>query len=207
MIARIDLADGRSMPQLGFGVYRLAPGRETRVAVEAALAVGYRHVDTAAVYRNEADVGAALRASGLPRDEVFITTKLWNDDQGARTTRPAFEASLAKPAAVSPALRATQLLERVVTPEESQPGVAAPAATFADTAHAAAALFETDFEIAKRSGSPAAIAKPTAKPLAGFSHLMDFIGHPSVRVRQATEHALHFQAGGNHRRAGSGEIG
>ncbi len=96
MIARVELADGRSMPQLGFGVYRLAPGRETRVAVEAAFGAGYRHVDTAAVYRNEADVGAALRASGLPRDEVFITTKLWNDDQGARTTRPAFEASLAR---------------------------------------------------------------------------------------------------------------
>src|SRR5262245_13209673 len=84
------------MPQLGLGVYRLAPGRETQAAVEAALAVGYRHIDTAAVYRNEADVGAALRASGVPRDEVWITTKLWNDDQGARTTRSAFEASLAR---------------------------------------------------------------------------------------------------------------
>ena len=76
------------MPQLGFGVYRLARAAR-RGLVEAAFAAGYRHVDTAAVYRNEADVGAALRASGLPREEVFITTKLWNDDQGARTTRPA----------------------------------------------------------------------------------------------------------------------
>jgi diketogulonate reductase-like aldo/keto reductase len=56
--------------------------------------VGYRHIDTAAVYRNEADVGAALRASGVSRDQVWITTKLWNDDQGAHTTRSAFEASL-----------------------------------------------------------------------------------------------------------------
>jgi diketogulonate reductase-like aldo/keto reductase len=96
VIASVELADGRSMPQLGLGVYRLAPGRETRAAVEAAFAAGYRHVDTAAVYRNEADVGAALQASGLPRDEVFVTTKLWNEDQGARTARPAFEASLAR---------------------------------------------------------------------------------------------------------------
>jgi diketogulonate reductase-like aldo/keto reductase len=72
----------------------VAAGAETRAAVEAALAAGYRHVDTAAVYGNEADVGAALRASGLPRHEVWVTTKLWNRDQGAATTRPAFEASL-----------------------------------------------------------------------------------------------------------------
>jgi diketogulonate reductase-like aldo/keto reductase len=96
VIARVELAGGGSMPQLGFGVYRLAPGPETRVAVEAALAAGYRHVDTAAVYRNESDVGAALHASRLPRDQVFITTKLRNEDQGARTTRPAFEASLTR---------------------------------------------------------------------------------------------------------------
>jgi len=92
--ARVALADGRSIPQLGFGVYQLAPGRESQAAIEAALAAGYRHIDTAAVYRNEVDVAAAVRASAIPREQVWITTKLWNSEQGARTTRPAFEASL-----------------------------------------------------------------------------------------------------------------
>jgi len=79
---------------LGLGVYQSRPGRETRAAVEAALALGYRHVDTAKVYGNEADVGAALAASGVPRDEVFVTTKLWNDDHGYDTTLRACNASL-----------------------------------------------------------------------------------------------------------------
>jgi diketogulonate reductase-like aldo/keto reductase len=90
----IELRDGRAIPQLGLGVYRIRPGRETHVAVEAALAVGYRHVDTAAVYRNEADVGAAIRASGLAPESVWVTTKLANADQGAARARLAFEASL-----------------------------------------------------------------------------------------------------------------
>ena len=90
----IALRDGRAIPQLGFGVFQIPPGRDTQRAVEAALAVGYRHVDTAAVYRNEADVGAAIRASGLDRDSVWVTTKLANGDQGATTARRAFEASL-----------------------------------------------------------------------------------------------------------------
>ena len=90
----VTLNDGRSLPQLGLGVFQLPPGAPTLAAVEAALAVGYRHVDTAAVYRNEGDVGAALRASGLPRDTVWVTTKLANADQGAATARRAFEASL-----------------------------------------------------------------------------------------------------------------
>jgi diketogulonate reductase-like aldo/keto reductase len=90
----ITLRDGRAIPQLGFGVFQIAPGRSTQAAVETALAVGYRHVDTAAVYRNEADVGAAIRASGLPPESVWVTTKLANGDQGADTARRAFEASL-----------------------------------------------------------------------------------------------------------------
>jgi diketogulonate reductase-like aldo/keto reductase len=94
--ARLELADGRSIPQLGFGVYQLAPGREAREATEAALAAGYRHVDTASAYGNEPDVGAAVRASGIPRDQVWITTKLGNREQGAPTARAAFEASLAR---------------------------------------------------------------------------------------------------------------
>jgi diketogulonate reductase-like aldo/keto reductase len=90
----VALHNGRAIPQLGFGVFQIPPGRDTRAAVEAALAAGYRHVDTAAVYRNEADVGAAIRASGLPSGSVWVTTKLANTDQGAATARRAFEASL-----------------------------------------------------------------------------------------------------------------
>jgi diketogulonate reductase-like aldo/keto reductase len=87
----IELNDGRAIPQLGFGVYQIPPGRATQSAVEAALGVGYRHVDTAAAYGNEIDVGAAIRASGLP--SVWVTTKLRNENQGAGARR-AFEESL-----------------------------------------------------------------------------------------------------------------
>jgi diketogulonate reductase-like aldo/keto reductase len=90
----IALRDGRAIPQLGFGVFQIPPGEDTQAAVAAALAAGYRHVDTAAVYRNEADVGAAIRASGLRLRSVWVTTKLANGDQGAATARRAFEASL-----------------------------------------------------------------------------------------------------------------
>jgi diketogulonate reductase-like aldo/keto reductase len=90
----IALNDGRGIPQLGFGVFQIPPDRATQAAVAAALAAGYRHVDTAAIYRNEADVGAAIKASGLPEGSVWVTTKLANADQGASTARCAFEASL-----------------------------------------------------------------------------------------------------------------
>jgi diketogulonate reductase-like aldo/keto reductase len=89
----IDLGNGVKIPRLGLGVWRAAPGGETRRAVAAALAEGYRHIDTAAVYGNEEDVGAAVRESGIPRDQIFVTTKLWNDDQGSGAAR-AFEATL-----------------------------------------------------------------------------------------------------------------
>jgi diketogulonate reductase-like aldo/keto reductase len=79
---------------VGFGTFRLAPGGQTRELVVAALAVGYRHIDTATVYGNEADVGAAIRESGIPRDQLWVTTKLWNDDHGADRPRRALEASL-----------------------------------------------------------------------------------------------------------------
>ena len=91
----VTLRDGRAVPQLGFGVFQIPPGRDTQRAVEAALAAGYRHVDTAAVYRNEADVGAAIESSGL-LSEVWVTTKLANADQGADSVRRAFEASLGR---------------------------------------------------------------------------------------------------------------
>lgn len=90
----LALRDGRAIPQLGFGVYQIPPGEGTRTAVASALDVGYRHVDTAAVYRNEADVGTAIRASGLEPGSVWVTTKLANGDQGAATARRAFETSL-----------------------------------------------------------------------------------------------------------------
>jgi diketogulonate reductase-like aldo/keto reductase len=90
----IELDGGPAIPQLGLGVFQLLPGEATRRAVAAALDVGYRHVDTAAGYRNESDVGAAIRASGLEPGSVWVTTKLANADQGATTARRAFEASL-----------------------------------------------------------------------------------------------------------------
>jgi len=89
----LTLHDGVEMPQLGYGVFQIPP-EETQERVEEALAVGYRHVDTAAAYRNEAGVGAAIAASGMRRDRIFVTTKLWNSDQGYDSTLRAFEQSL-----------------------------------------------------------------------------------------------------------------
>ncbi|MCW2972194.1 MAG: hypothetical protein JWN72_467 [Thermoleophilia bacterium] len=87
--------DGVTMPQLGFGVFRV-PDDETQVAVEAALASGYRSIDTAAIYQNERGVGAAIAAAGIARDELFVTTKVWNTEQGYDSTLAAFEASRSK---------------------------------------------------------------------------------------------------------------
>jgi diketogulonate reductase-like aldo/keto reductase len=72
-----ELAGGVRMPLLGLGVWQMAAGRETEQAVEWALEAGYRHIDTASMYRNEQSVGAALKRSGLPREDVFVTTKLF----------------------------------------------------------------------------------------------------------------------------------
>ncbi len=90
----VELNNGVAIPQLGLGVFRSGQGGETRDAVLRALEVGYRHIDTAAIYRNEADVGEGVRASGLPRADVFVTTKLWNDDHGYDETLRAYDASL-----------------------------------------------------------------------------------------------------------------
>ncbi len=87
------LNNGVRIPQLGFGVYKI-PEAATRDAVLTAFAAGYRHVDTAALYRNERGVGEAVRESGLPRDEVFVTSKVWNDDHGYDATLRAFDASM-----------------------------------------------------------------------------------------------------------------
>lgn len=84
----------RAIPAIGLGVYKSEPGPATRQAVAEALRRGYRHIDTASIYNNEADVGDAIAASGLDRSEVFITTKLWNEDHGYDNTLAAFDRSL-----------------------------------------------------------------------------------------------------------------
>lgn len=92
-VPSIQLNDGHLIPQFGLGVWRTPPA-ETRAIVEHALSVGYRHIDTAALYENEREVGQAVRASGIPREDVYVTTKLWNDRQ--RDARAAFHESLEK---------------------------------------------------------------------------------------------------------------
>ena len=94
-VPQLNLNSGTSIPQLGFGVFRVDPTDAQRV-VEDALEVGYRHIDTAAAYNNEKEVGAAIAASGIPRDELFITTKLANPDHATGEIIPAFDASLGK---------------------------------------------------------------------------------------------------------------
>ncbi|HKF81507.1 MAG TPA: aldo/keto reductase [Solirubrobacterales bacterium] len=92
-VPALTLHDGVEIPQLGYGVFQIPP-EETQEKVEDALATGYRHVDTAAAYRNEAGVGAAIAASGVRREDVFVTTKLWNSEQGYDSTLRAFEKSI-----------------------------------------------------------------------------------------------------------------
>jgi diketogulonate reductase-like aldo/keto reductase len=94
--ATLPLREGGAIPQVGLGVWQSPRGDVTRGAVLAALALGYRDVDTARIYGNEADVGAAVRDSGVPRAEVFVTTKLWNEDQGFDDALRAFDTSLSK---------------------------------------------------------------------------------------------------------------
>jgi diketogulonate reductase-like aldo/keto reductase len=89
----VTLNNGVEMPRLGLGVYQARAGGEARRAVEHALEAGYRHVDTAALYGNERDVGEAIHSSGIPREEIFVTTKLWNDDHGYDGALRAFEES------------------------------------------------------------------------------------------------------------------
>jgi 2,5-diketo-D-gluconate reductase A len=89
----VSLNDGRKMPQLGLGVWRLS-SEEAKSSMLEALAYGYRSVDTAAIYRNEEAVGEAFRASGFKREDVFITTKVWNDEQGFDASQKALDKSL-----------------------------------------------------------------------------------------------------------------
>lgn len=94
MQPQITLNNGIEMPQIGLGVWQTMDGEEVEIAVAAALEAGYRLIDTAAVYGNEAGVGRAIKASGIPREEIFVTTKLWNADQGYDSTLAAFAKSL-----------------------------------------------------------------------------------------------------------------
>lgn len=93
MSPRVTLNDGNSIPQVGLGVWQ-TPAEETVRAVSAALQAGYRHIDTAAAYQNETETGRGLVESGVPREDVFLVTKLWNSDQGYDSTLTAFDASL-----------------------------------------------------------------------------------------------------------------
>ena len=92
-VPTLTLNDGNLIPQLGFGVFKVDPAEAERVVTDA-LEVGYRHIDTAAIYGNEEGVGRAIAASGIPREELFVTTKLWNEDQGSSSTAPALDRSL-----------------------------------------------------------------------------------------------------------------
>jgi len=94
-VPRIALNSGYDIPQLGYGVFKVDPAKTEQYVTEA-LEVGYRHIDTAAIYGNEEGVGKAIAASGIPRDELFITTKLWNDRQAGDEPRRALEESLGK---------------------------------------------------------------------------------------------------------------
>lgn len=92
--ARITLSDGHSIPVLGLGVFRSPQGQMTYDSVKFAIESGYRHIDTASVYQNERDVGRAVAECAVPRSDLYITTKLWNSDQGYDSALRAFEKSL-----------------------------------------------------------------------------------------------------------------
>src|SRR5688572_286971 len=94
-VPRVDLVDGTSVPQVGFGVYRV-PSDAAFGVVSEALSAGYRLLDTAKLYDNEAGVGRAIAESGLGREDVYVTTKVWNDDQGYDATRRAFDRSMSE---------------------------------------------------------------------------------------------------------------
>ncbi|GAB2508388.1 aldo/keto reductase [Pseudoxanthomonas sangjuensis] len=94
-VPTLAFSDGRRIPQFGLGVFQ-TPADETAQVVATAFGLGYRHIDTAAIYRNESGVGQAIAGSGIPRDELFITTKLWNADQGYDSALHALDSSLLK---------------------------------------------------------------------------------------------------------------
>lgn len=91
----VPLADGHAIPQLGYGLYKV-PAHDAAQLAGVALATGYRHLDTAAFYENEQGVGAAVRAAEVPRDELFVTSKVWKDDNGYDEALRAFDASMGR---------------------------------------------------------------------------------------------------------------
>jgi diketogulonate reductase-like aldo/keto reductase len=94
--SKVKLSNGVEMPVFGLGVFRSKEGEEVENAVKCALENGYRAIDTAAIYHNETGVARGIKKSGIPRNEIFITTKVWNSDQGYHSTFKAFEQSLNK---------------------------------------------------------------------------------------------------------------
>lgn len=90
------LSNGVNMPNIGLGVYKTRNGGEVVNAIHSALEVGYRHIDTASMYNNEEGVGEAIRSGGVPREEIFVTTKVWNNNEGYKNTLYAFKTSLEK---------------------------------------------------------------------------------------------------------------
>lgn len=90
------LANGVKMPMVGLGVFKVEKEEELITAVKAAIEIGYRSIDTASIYGNEEWVGEAIRQSGINREELFITSKVWNSDQGYEATLKAFNTSLEK---------------------------------------------------------------------------------------------------------------
>lgn len=92
----VKLWNGLEMPYLGLGVFEMAKGKETIQAIHWALEAGYRHIDTASLYMNEQSVGDAVKTSGVKRNDIFITTKMWNSEQGYRNALDAFHRSLDK---------------------------------------------------------------------------------------------------------------
>ncbi|MGA8328756.1 MAG: aldo/keto reductase, partial [Mycobacterium sp.] len=93
MSPSVPLNDGNSIPAVGFGVFKI-PAADAEHAVSTALQAGYRHIDTAAIYGNERETGRAVAESGVPREELYLVTKLWNADQGYDSTLSAFDASM-----------------------------------------------------------------------------------------------------------------
>lgn len=85
------LANNYKMPSIGFGTYKLEDGKQTVEAVKTALEVGYRHLDCAEIYENQRSVSQGIKLSGVDRKEIFITSKIWNDDKGYESTKKAFD--------------------------------------------------------------------------------------------------------------------
>lgn len=96
IFSKVKLNNGVEMPWLGLGAFELNEGKEVENAIMHAFECGYRSIDTAAMYLNEKSVGSAIKHSGIPREEIFLTTKIWNDDQGYKNTLRAFNKSLDK---------------------------------------------------------------------------------------------------------------